>query len=635
MLRIDRWRWLLVIFVFGACVAAKLNGSSVGVWQKILNEPGPIRGLLLFHPEESRSDEWVHITPSMLSQARHSPAFPIQNESLGSGCSPLLMNMPVAYYTTLFRPQLWGFFVFDFEHAFSIYWCCKVFGLALAMAWLLRQLGIKQKSIVCFGVAWVYFSSFVQWWFSTPAMLPEMLACWAIMITATLAMFRRTSVARAIIAVCVFVFFGMNFTMCLYPGFQVPLIYVLAAVIIGCCLEQRRNPEWSSARGLTLLAIAIGTIILLLLPFWFTIHETLRLVAATAYPGVYRNHGGGLQLFDLFSGVTGFFESEQRTPFHYENICEASNFYPLWPAAVLLMVVARFRRGTAVSPLIVSLAAAILLLSVYCIVPMPSWLARASLLDLTTEGRLLVGIGIANVLLCCIFVARYRGRIMARDDMVAAGAFLFCLILGLIFLRPFPENSALSTLIVFISAALIGLFFFERLRPWFLATFATAIALNGIPINPVMRGLSPLVGSQAFVKIDEVRKQNPAAHWICYEDVRLAQLVKATGASVLNGAQILPDLKFMHQIDPAGEFEGIYNRFAYINITLPNEPDEVAFVLDSFNFYEFALPPEHPALVRNDYRYLMFPRAWQSADLHGFSLVGQLERSPLCIYERR
>ena len=186
-----------------------------------------------------------------------------------------------------------------------------------------------------------------------------------------------------------------------------------------------------------------------------------------------------------------------------------------------------------------------------------------------------------------------------------------------------------------ISAALIGLFFFERLRPWFLAAFVTAIALNGIAINPVMRGLGPLVESQAFVKIDEVRKQDAAARWICYEDVRLAQLVKATGAAVLNGAQILPDLKFMRQIDPSGEFDGIYNRFAYINVTLPNEPGEVAFTLDSFNLYEFTLPPEHPALGREDYRYLMFPRAWPEAEQHGFSLVAQVEASPLHIYKRR
>ena len=580
----------------------------------------------------------MHITPSMLSQVRHSPPFPIKNESLGGGLSPLLMNMPVAYYTTLFRPQLWGFFIFDFERAFSFYWCCKVFGLVLAMAWLLRQLGIKQTSLVCFGTTWIYFSSFVQWWFSTPAMLPEMLACWALMIGAALKMFRRASAASAVIAVCVFVFFGINFALCLYPGFQVPLLYVFAAVVIGCWLERKSAPEWSSTRGLLLLAIAIGAIILFLLPFWLTIHETLRLVAATAYPGVYRNNGGGLTVFDLFSGVAGFFEAERRTPFHYENICEASNFYPLWPAALSLAAVAKIRRGISVRPLVVSLTTVLLLLSIYCILPMPRWLAQWSLLALTTEGRLLVGIGIANVLLCCIFFARYGDRILARGDRVAIGVFLLCLIAILIFARPYPDNLALSALIVFVGAALMGLFFFECLRPWFLVIFATAVALNAVAINPVMRGLSPLLDAQAFVKIDNVRKQDSTARWICYEDGQLAQvaqLVKATGADVLNGVKILPDLNFMHQIDPGRGLEDIYNRFAYINVALPNEPGEVSFMLDSFNFYEFTLPPQHPALIHDNYRYVVFPRVWWGAETYGFSLVDEIQASNLHIYRRR
>ena len=140
--RIKRWWfWLAVVGLFALCVSLKLNGSSIGVWQKVLNEPGPIRGLMLFKPEEVRADEWSHITPSIIAQARHSPRFAIENESLGAGRSPLLMSVPVAYYTTIFRPQLWGFFFLDLERAFSFYWCFKVFALPLATAWLLRQLG--------------------------------------------------------------------------------------------------------------------------------------------------------------------------------------------------------------------------------------------------------------------------------------------------------------------------------------------------------------------------------------------------------------------------------------------------------------------------------------------------------------
>ena len=158
----------------------KLNGSSIGMWRTLLLEPGIPRGLLFSSPKQIRVDEWCIWTPAMLSQARQKPPFPVENSNLGSGRAPLLMNVPVAYYTTFFRPQLWGFFLFDFERGFSFYWCSKVFGLLLAVGWWLRQMGLHSRALIIFGVVWVFFSSYMQWWFSSPAMLPEMVASWAV-----------------------------------------------------------------------------------------------------------------------------------------------------------------------------------------------------------------------------------------------------------------------------------------------------------------------------------------------------------------------------------------------------------------------------------------------------------------------
>jgi len=67
---LHRWWWLIVVLLFVTCVALKLNGSSMGRWQRVLREPEPIRGLLAGTPKNIRSDEWVVWTPSILSQAR-------------------------------------------------------------------------------------------------------------------------------------------------------------------------------------------------------------------------------------------------------------------------------------------------------------------------------------------------------------------------------------------------------------------------------------------------------------------------------------------------------------------------------------------------------------------------------------
>ena len=620
-----------MVGLFALCVSLKLNGSSIGVWQKVLNEPGPIRGLLLFKPEEVRADEWSHITPSIIAQARHSPRFPIENESLGAGRSPLLMSVPIAYYTTIFRPQLWGFFFLDLERAFSFYWCFKVFALPLATAWLLRQLGIQSAAIVIFGTTWLFFSSFVQWWFSSPAMLPEMLACSAIVTGCALNFFRKASRPKLALLVAAFVFFGVNFVLCLYPGFQVPLLYVSAAILVGLWLARSSGEEWRMSQGLFLFAGGLLLIAIILVPFWRDVSSTLELLAQTSYPGVIRNTGGGLSVFDLFSGVLGFFESEQRTPAWKPNICEASNFYPLWLPALADLSIGRWKEGARTGRLVAALAAVIFALAIYCVVPMPHWLVRLSLLGLGPERRLLLGIGIANILLGCLYF--YSRPAIAHSGRVGLLVGAAVLTTGLLWFRPFPDNERFSIFVVVINATIVVLFFWHRAQRWFLAIFLGLVVINGAAINPVMRGLSPILDSEAFRKIDKWRAVDPTARWMLYENASCAQLVKATGAIVFNGVKILPDLNFMRQLDPRGQYRSIYNRFAYINVGLPEDRDEIVFSLNAANSYQFTLSPEHPALRANGYRYLVFPRPWLNAALHAFTFADQIEPGDLYIYK--
>lgn len=309
--------WATVALLFIACVALKLNGSSIGQWQTVLREDAPIRGLLLSSPKKIRSDEWVVWTPSMLSQARHTPPFPIENASLGYGRTPLLMSVPVAYYTTFFRPQLWGFFLFDFERGFSFYWCAKVFGLLLASAWLLRQFSIRHRGIVAFGTIWIFFSSFTQWWFSSPAMLPEMVSSWAICLGCVIALGREISRARLALAAAGLVFFGINFVLCLYPPFQIPLLFLGLVLLAGLWLE---GQPFRLRPGLLFLAASGAAIFLLLLPFWFDTWSTLQVLAQTEYPaGRHNNPGGGYSIGQLFAGPVGFFASEEKVPLGFPN----------------------------------------------------------------------------------------------------------------------------------------------------------------------------------------------------------------------------------------------------------------------------------------------------------------------------
>lgn len=636
------WCCVTAAVIFSFAVSFKLNGSSVGMWSNLLLQHETPPGLLFSVPRGARFDEWVVSTPAMLSQARQIPAFPIANPSLGGGRAPLLMSVPVAYYTTFFRPQLWGFFLWDFERGFSWYWCCKLFGLLVAFGWMLRQLGIQSRLIVVFGAIWVAFSSYTQWWFSSPAMLPEMLATWAICIGCVTFFFRSLSPVKLATVIGAFVFSGLNFILCLYPPYQIPLLLVGAAVVVGFALENRTRVNALRFRTTAFrLAVAVGLILALLLPFWFDVGPTLEMVSHTAYPGARRSTGGGLSLFKLFSGVLGFFESEQIGPAVYPNISEASNFYPLWLPAATLALLAHRLKSQRLSPLMTTLGIILVSLSVYCVVPLPAWLLSATAMSFSTEPRTLLALGIANIVFCCIFLDRYRSGGLSLTTNIAIGA---AWLLGLAWLlwHARVQNAAYFADPIryiqplAIGAGVLSLFLWEaRRRTLFPILFGALLFVSNAPINPVMRGLAPLTDSTAFKEIDEVRAANPDREWIVYESLHFAQLVKATGAHVFNGSKVVPPMDELIRLDPDRKFDSIYNRYANITCKIPDEPLQTMFWrVKSADMYVALVDPGLPALAEMKCDYAVFPTPWNGAVKAGFRLAKRVDASPLWIYAR-
>jgi hypothetical protein len=636
--QLRQWCWLFALLLFCTSVALKLNGSSVGMWEEELSQRDASKGLLLFKPQPLRSDEWLVWTPAALSQARQIPRFPLENPNLGPGRATLLLNLPVAYYTTWFRPQLWGFFIFDFERGFSFCWLLKIFALVLAPAWLLRQLGVRSRGLALFGGLWIFLS--LQWWLSSPTMLPEMVATWAICCGCAVALFTQASRWRLAIAFGVFVYSGVNFTLCCYPPAQIPLLYLMAAIVIGFLLERRQASEFCPVkRGTLLLVGAIATMILVLWPCWIGLRPTLEFVSHTVYPGSRRSIGGGLSLFALFSGLAGFFHTTKPVPAVYQSIV-ASHSYPVWPAVVVAVIVARVRQRIAISGLFVTLTVLLLCLSFYCLLPLPSWILRPTLLGFTTEFTARLGIGLSNIFLLCLFLDRYRFPVFAKREAPVVVA-IFSVAIALLFWtasegRPnfFPDKFQI-VLSFLASTALLALLFLRKRHSFFPAVLLALLILTHGSVNPVMRGLSPLLESEGFRAVEKIRAADPEGKWIVYHDLILPELVKATGARVLNGLKIVPDLDFLHRFDPEQRANFAYNRYGHLVCELPEDPGEVSFRFVAADYYVMYVSPGDDNLRELGCRYVVLPDIWPDAELYGFALLQKIPEERFCIYRRQ
>src|SRR5207237_7559381 len=129
-----------------------------------------------------------------------------------------------------------------------------------------------------------------------------------------------------------------------------------------------------------LVGLGIAAVAIVLVPCLIDIRPTLDLVSHTAYPGARRTAGGGFSIFKLFSGLDSFFQTKESVNAAYSNVTEPSHSYPLWPAVVVGVLVARVRRQVAVTSLFISLTIFIVILSLFCVVPFPTCLLRPLLL---------------------------------------------------------------------------------------------------------------------------------------------------------------------------------------------------------------------------------------------------------------
>ena len=217
-----------------------INGSSAGMWNTIFEHKTDPQ-ILLGTPHGVRWDEWGIQTPAILSQCNSRVPFSAENYSLGDYKTPLVMNLPVAHFSTFLRPQYWLFFLVGTEKAYAFYWNMKLVILVGGVFLLLMLLLENNFFLSLFGALWIYFSSYMQWWYSSPQIWPELVGYFSLFTSAIIISLtsRRKTVIFAGSLVFLVSFF--NFVITLYPPHQVPLVYLSFFIVSGVLL-----PKWES-----------------------------------------------------------------------------------------------------------------------------------------------------------------------------------------------------------------------------------------------------------------------------------------------------------------------------------------------------------------------------------------------------
>jgi len=648
----DHRSLLLLIVVIIAGVAAtglRLHLSSVACWDQVIggNRTPLLQSVLLGTPKGVRADEWLVQTPMIMSQIAN--GFPAENANFGSGKSMLLIPLiPVRHYSTLFKPQSWPFFFLDAEFAYSAYWNSRTVGLIVIAFLLIMLLTRSRFWISAAGSLWINFSSYMEW-----RQLPEYVIFPGIMVLATayLALTR----SRWVILCCAFAaaWATIGLIMLIYPAYQVVIGYLVVFVVAGVLLERRTAPSLTVNLGWKVSA-ALGAAVvvgLVVVAFYWDVQETVRILAATEYPGgrIRRLNGGDVSLIHQFSGFFDIFFTENRFP--HLNVCESVSFIPLYPV-ILLFAVTRWVRTGRKCWIELALLAYCLLWTIYMSLGLPRFITEATLIGKTYGTRPFIGLTVATVLLCTVSLT--SGTLSTRRSRgFFAGAFLFSAtaMVGLGTYWSRHEGQFLTRYEIALAALLFGFVLASlvagRTRSFSLSVLAAAIVAGGT-VNPLAQGLSPLYDKDLAREILPLRKADPDGLWLAFGDNYGAAFLKAQGLRVLNGVQYAPDLKKFSVLNPAPDQLPVYNRYAHVEFHVGEDSlarfGNVPGAETSHDRFAVWIDPASPRLAELGVGYLLLPNAAEgSADYvpadrlaaEGWERISELPVNGYWIWKRK
>ena len=548
---------LVLFLVVVIATSANLSGSSVALYS-----PPKSQGIVFGQPRPGRSDEWFVRTAYI--KAQYERDFAAENDVVGVHDVSIIYDLPTRDWTTLLKPHLLGYLVLDFSHGIAFEWWLRLWMAFTAIYALLVVAGVRTSIATVAGLLFV-FAPVVQWWtIWISTMAPAYGVGAAAMGIAALR--ANSNVWRCVLAA------GAGFlAACLvevfYPPWIVP-IGILAGSLVVAAL--------TSARPLRRIAlpttIGLGTAAVLVVAALLSHRTAVRDVGQTITPGQRRVASGGGDTAVLASApfnalVTG----RQSTTVKGTNTTEtASGLLLLLPVAMYCLAAGRSLVGALVRTwrilLGVLFASAVMFAWFY--LRLPTVIGRVTFLDRVPAGRMYLPLAVASVLAFALLLEWIARRGVDRFAAVVAAASFGALTWWsgstlVINDRPIPLRYVVLLSVLFTAAIAVAL---VKPRTWLVWGIVVLLGSSAIMVNPLQRGMAALDDHPLLQDVRRLRSsRDVSGRWAMFgSDPLLVGALAGSGVPAISGMSFYPDHDFWAIVDPTGQYEPIWNRYAWV-----------------------------------------------------------------------
>lgn len=610
---------ILTICLIVLC-ALNINGSSMGVYNDLFfgnNSSKNDQNLIFGQYKSIRSDEWIMNTQKVISQKNNN--YQSINTNIGNGeDETLIIDAPTRDWSVIFKPHDLGFFVMPFETAFSLRWWLMAYFLVIS-CYLFVLLLLPGKKLLASIISLAFlFSPFLQWWYQYATLGPIYYALFGIVVFANLIKAKNKYIAMSLglllsyIAVC--------FALVLYPPFQIPCGLVLVFFSIGYLLNNLKIINKKTLkRNLIILAvsiiIALGTVGV----FVAQHASTVNTIQNTAYPGKRIAKSGGYSVEHLLaSNLSPLFQDSKRAPFYQKteinavNQSESSNFILIIPFIIiplLFLSFKKYKKNRQVDYIILSTIALTVIILAWLFIPGLDLLGKITLLDKVPTQRLLIGLGLLNLISLTLFIKEYSESRQKIDFnisiIIALCVFILYLIIDFHTMKNFPEFIGFKYSILLAIPISLIIFFLSR-KGFVMSCLILLIFsfLSTFHINPLYQGTSILENNLISQAIKEIGKTSDKK-WVS-EDIILENFATMNGEPSLTGVYVYPQKDVWNSIAKQNE-SYIYNRYAHVNFNFirNNNLEAPYLTLVSSDQFRVSIKPCDKFLKNQNVGFLM------------------------------
>jgi len=627
----DRRTIIFLAFLFLAYIiisSLKIHTSNIANWDLYFGLEKS-ESVITGKPRFIRMDEWMISSPGAIGQ--YQAGMPLTNASVGDLNAPVVWGLPVKDISTLLRPHIWSYFVFDVERAFAFSWNFNIFFFLISTFLLLMLLTRNNFLLSITGTFFIFLSGGVQWW--SYFISNYMLYLNGMFLSVVYLLYNK-KISTLIIASVIFIFSAYGFIFNLYPPFQVPLLYLYLALFIGFLLQRKSYQSIKDGWRIKAIIFAAALIILAIFTYHYysLVKDTYSMMLHTVYPGRRFSTGGDLKNGKVFAEFFGWFMTDVRnddkpgTPAYWMNICEASGFIMFFPI-VFYCIGYYYYRTKKTDPILISLSIFVIVGLLYVLLGFPAFLSKISLFSMSPAFRVLPIVGVGNCMLLICYLASNKTTFKNEKfswiefGAIAVVTFIFMRIVGSQ-VNKATENFFTSTQITIASLTIVAAYLLTRYKNFRFVNLALYALLLGmvlpnLNVNPVTKGLGPILENPLVVDSKELYQKDPKGRWAVFGNTRLTHLLKANGFNLFNSVKLVPPMKDMKVLDPTGKFDSTYNRYAWITMDSKqiapylnaNWRDTVFFRQTFQDGYTVFVDPCSPRLKQLGVRYYVFDYA--------------------------